>query len=130
MRKISYAINSYHKTASIWVEYTSPLIFFLDRISEFICGYLVPSIPLPNFTIVKEREKTTVKDYYGDLKSLFHCHVHSPISNYCWRKTDSRMIEIDYDKARRAFYDKDKKFWDEHEESVKDIDTKEELNES
>ncbi len=115
MRRISYGINTYHKTASFFVEYAHPLIFALDRITEFICGYLIPSLPLPNFRIMRDGEKTTIKEYYGSLQDLFHCFVHCPIFRYCDDRIDTRAIKVSYSSAKKAFYDKDKKFWDEQE---------------
>jgi len=128
MRKINYGINSYHKTASIIVEHANPLIFVLDRISEFICGNLILPAPLPNFKIIRDGEKTTIKEYYGDLRSLYHLWIHYPIFQYCAKKMDAEMIDIDYDKARKVFYDNDKKFWDESEERAKEMREDEDID--
>ncbi len=85
-------------------------------------------MPLPGLTIVREGEKTTLREYYGDLRQLFHCYVHDPVFHYCRKKIDSRYLDLDYDAARQAFYDKDKKFWDEAEkgiEAAREVDRKE-----
>ena len=122
MRKIGYGINSYHKTASIWIEYSSPLVFALKGTFDFICWYLVPPIPLPNFKITREGETYTIKEYYRNLGELFCLLVHHPILDFCYKRIESRTIDIDYDKAKEAFYDKDKKFWDENEKEAKEIE--------
>ena len=116
MVKFSYAINSYLKTASIIVEYANPLVLALNKVITFICGYLIPAIPLPSIKIERDCEKTTLREYYGDLQQVFHIFVHCPVFEWCCRKTDTRFIEISYNEARGAFRDKDLKFWLKDEE--------------
>ena len=48
MRKIEYGFNSYHKTASINVDFAPFWMFALDRLVEGVCGYLVPPTPFPH----------------------------------------------------------------------------------
>jgi len=115
MRKIYYTINGYHKTASIVVEYANPLVFALDKIIGFMCGYLVPAIPLLPISIEREGEKTTLREYYSNLQDVFHIFVHCPVFEWCDRRVDTRFIEISYDEASKAFRDKDLKFWLESE---------------
>jgi len=124
MRKFDYSINSYHRTASINVDYAPFWVFWLDDLFNFLCG-IVPPVPLPPIPIRLSDETsielndgkkwTTLRDWCGNLRSLFHCSVHAPIFGWCWGKTDSRPIEVDYKKAKKAFYDKDREFWDEQE---------------
>jgi hypothetical protein len=108
MRKWSYGINSYHKTANIYVDDAPWLIFALERSIEFICD-VIPSIPFPK---VKMRLKdpddiefigsewTTWKDWYGDLNQYFHLLVHSPVFYYCQGRMKTKFVDITYDKAR------------------------------
>ena len=121
MRKIDYAINSYYKTCSLHIEFAPFWIFALSKITEFMCGYLVPPIPLPRIKITREGEKTTLREYYGNLNHLFHLYVHDPVFQYCCRRMDSRFIDLDYDTARKAFYEKDKKFWDAEESMAEEM---------
>ena len=121
MRRISYAINGYHRTASIMIEYANPFVFLINKVADFVCGYLIPPLPLPNFNIVKEGEPYTIKEYYGNLSSLFCCLIHYPISNWCDKKTEGYMIPIDYDELRRACYDKEENFWKDVEERAREI---------
>ena len=121
MRKIEYGFNSYDKTASINVDFAPFWVFALDRLIEGVCGYFVPPIPFPRIKITRDGVKTTMREYYGDLEQLFHCQVHSPIFQFCCKRMDSRSIDIDYEVTRKAFYDKDKKFWDEGERRAEEM---------
>jgi len=121
MRKWGYGINSFHKTAYIWVEKSSWWVFALDRSIEWFCG-IIPHIRFPKIRMkLKDAEDieindgtewTTWQDWYGDLSQYFHCIVHMPIFNYCYSKIKCKSIEIDYDLAKETFYESDKKFWD------------------
>ena len=57
-------------------------------------------------------EWTTWQEWYGDLSQLFHCFVHVPIFDFCQKRTKSKLLEIDYQKAKEMFYEEDKEFWD------------------
>jgi hypothetical protein len=121
MRKIEYGFNSYLKTACISIDFAPFWVFALDRLIENVCGYLVPPIPFPHIKITRDGEKTTMREYYGDLRQLFHCHIHSPIFRFCCKKMDTRNINVDYELIRKAFYDKDKDFWDEGEQRAEEM---------
>jgi len=121
MRKIDYAINSYYKKCSLHIDFASLWIFTLEKIIDFICGYLIPSIPLPKIKIIREGEKTTLKEYYGDLQQVFHLYMHDPVFEYCCSRMDSKYIELNYETARKVFYDKDKKFWDDEESMAEEM---------
>jgi len=115
MKKIGYGINGYKKTAVISIDFAPFCVFVLNDLFDLICGYLVPPISFPRIEITRDGEKTDLKEYYGDLEQWFHCDIHSPVFQFCCKRTDSRLIEVDYDAARKALYDKDKKLWDEAE---------------
>ena len=104
MKKIEYGFNSYHKTASINVDFAPFWVFALNEIVDGVCGYLVRPIAFPKIKINRDSEKTTMREYYGDLQQLFHCHVHSPVFQFCYKRMDSKTIDIDYEAARKAFY--------------------------
>ena len=121
MRRIEYGINSYYKKVSLDVDFAPFWVFILERLTEDICGYLVPPIPLPRIKITREGEKTTLKEYYGDFQQLFHCYIHHPVFQFCQKRIDARYIDLDYEAARKAFYDKDKKNWDEAEKRAAEM---------
>ena len=69
MRKIEYGFNSYHKTASINIDFAPFWVFALDRLIEGVCGYLVPPIPFPR--IKSNSALLTIRFWieFADLKS-------------------------------------------------------------
>ena len=123
MKSWSYGINTYYKTASIWLEEGHWYMFFLDRAIEFLCS-IIPSIPFPNirFKLNKEDaefmgdEWTTLKKWYGDLNQWFCGSVHSLTTDFCYRKINRMHVDIKYSKCRELFYEKDKEYWDEQED--------------
>lgn len=120
MKSWSYGINTYHKTASIWLEEGHWYIFFLDRAIEFLCS-IIPPIPFPNIgRIIDEGEKYTLKEWWGDLDQWFCCSVHGPITNFCYKRINNFHIDIKYSKCRELFYGKDKRYWDEQESKRED----------
>ena len=129
MKTWTYGINSLYKTASIDLRAGLWWAFVLERMVEWCCD-CTPDIPLPNVKLrLRDPEDiemndghqwTTLKEWYGDLSQLFHCFVHMPVFNYCQRWIRSRIVELDYDRAKEMFYEEDKKFWDEERELIKD----------
>ena len=123
MKSWSYGINNYYKTASISLETASWHIFAIERITEFICD-IIPPIPLPNIKFrlrdkdsieFNQSEWTTFREWYGDLKQLFHGVIHILISDFCWDRIEMKCIEIDYDKLKEMFYEENKEFFDDCE---------------
>ncbi len=121
MKNWSYGINSIYKKANIYLEQAPWWVFTIDRIVEFLCN-LSPPIPLPKIKMrLKDREDielngggnwTTLRDWYGDLSQVFHCFVHMPVFDFCQKRIKCKSTEIDYARAKRMFYEEDKKFWD------------------
>jgi hypothetical protein len=99
MRSWGYSVNSLYKKATIYLEEASWWVFVVDNIVEFLCD-LTPSIPLPKIKIrLKNREDiefnegnklTTLRDWYGDLRQLFHCFMHMPVFYFCQKKIKSK----------------------------------------
>ena len=127
MRKWGYGVNSYHKTASILVEEAPFSVFLLEWIFDKWCG-LIPCIPFPRI-LIKLRSKesigwnngncwTTMKDWYGDLNSLFHLFVHDRVFEFCESRKNSKVIGVDYNNLKDVIYEWDKKFWDEQEDQA------------
>jgi hypothetical protein len=121
MRTWSYGVNSIYKKAGIYLEEASWWVFVVDRFVEFLCDFM-PSVPLPKIKMrLKDKEDvefnggnelTTLWDWYGDLRQVFHCFVHMPLFDFCQKRIGCKHIEIDYNKAKEMFYEEDKEFWD------------------
>ena len=121
MKSWNYGINSIYKKANIYLEEASWWVFLVDRIVEFLCD-LIPPISLPKIKMrLKDREDiefnggsdwTTLRDWYGDLRQIFHCFVHIPVFHFCRKRIRCKPIEIDYSSAKEMFYEEDKEFWD------------------
>ncbi len=85
MKTWSYGVNSIYKKVSIYLEEASWWVFVVDRVVEFLCDFM-PSVPLPKIEMrLKDKEEiefnrgsewTTLRDWYGDLRQVFHCFVH------------------------------------------------------
>ena len=124
MKSWSYRINNYYKTTNISLETAPWHIFAIERIAEIICD-VIPPIPLPNIKFrlkdedsieFNQSEWTTVREWYGDLRSLFHSVIHIPIFNFCRDRIKIKHIEMDYDELKEMFYIKeDKEFFDDCE---------------
>jgi len=129
MKTWTYGINSLYKTASIDLQAGPWWAFVLERAVELCCD-VTPAIPLPNvkmrlsdpedIELSGGQEWTTWKEWYGDLSQGFHSFIHIPVFNFCQRQIKSRIVELDYGKIKKIFYEEDKKFWDEERELIKD----------
>ena len=129
MKTWSYGINSLHRTASLDLQTGPWWVYALEWAVGWCCD-LAPSIPLPDAKM-RLRDQgdielnsghpwTTWKEWYGDLSQLFHCFVHMPVFDFCQRRIQSRIVWLDYDKAKEMFYKEDKKFWDEEQDLIED----------
>ena len=81
MRRFSYGVNSYYKTASICVEIAPWYIMLLDYAVSFICRFF-PSIPLPPipFRLFSEDsicfnggKWAKLNKWYGSTNDIFCC---------------------------------------------------------
>lgn len=120
MRRWGYGINNYHKTASIYLETAPWPIFAIEWLADFICD-LIPLIPLPDIKFrLKDKhsivfnggEWVTAKEWWGDTHHLFHDLIHNPIFSFCYKRTETKDISIDYEVARDFFYKEDKELFD------------------
>ncbi len=140
MKRWGYCINSYHKKATIFCEVAPFYIFWLEGIVQTICGEFIPAIPLPKFPLrLKDDEIedndgkrwTTYKDWCGDLSQWFCAHIDMPVFDFCNNKCKKHYsINIPYQKLKKSFYEMDKDFLDEEEQSAKEMRLEERKNES
>lgn len=125
MRYWSYAINSYYKTATIYLEEASMFILFLERMVEFLCDIFsvvgLPHIPWVLFdkTSIEfnsGERKIYLDEWHGTLGSVFCMLIHSPVISFCDKYKKRIGYEADYNEVKKLFYNENKKFFDEHEE--------------
>ncbi len=123
MRRYSYAINSIYKTASLIIEDAPRWVFMLCDFFDFVCE-AVPEIKLPPFPLLLSNKmaielndgnrRTTFSEWYGSVSGWFCLKFHLPIIDFCFNRTDTRIIDIDYNKIKEAT-EKYDKWWKEAE---------------
>jgi len=105
MKRLYYGINDYHKEASMIIEQGPRWAFLLDDIICLFC-LIVPPIPFPRISMkLKDKEdiaffgneKTTLKDWYGDLSQWFCIKCHMPVTSFCYKKINVGIVKLDYD---------------------------------
>lgn len=115
MQRWFLATNSYRKTASVFLEEAPWYIFALENVTFKICS-LVPHIYIPFTDRIKikddDGEVYTIYEYYGDLNCLFHSFVCAPITSYCFSKTNTKHVEITWDKLKEL----DEELWTKGEQ--------------
>lgn len=124
MERWSIASNSLFKKASIYHESGPWYLFFIEWLSVFICDWF-PPIPLPRWTItrdswlgddlIKEGEVTTLQDFYGNTRDLWHIKVDDPILQWVWKKYKRNCLELNYEEAAQKFPDQIR--WNDEDES-------------
>lgn len=102
MRKWYIGYNNYYFTSSIHLEEAPWYVFTLDLLIPLICDYF-PPIPLPKINIIRDGEKTNLREYYGTTRDLFHLFICSKITDWCWNKTKKQFISFPYEKLNKMF---------------------------
>jgi hypothetical protein len=134
MKIWNYAVNSYYKTASIYVDIIPRHLVYFERVVEYFCCIrILHWIKFPNWNFIcvdddghwhwKADETTyTLKEWWGDLGSWFHCTIHTPIFQYVYdyKRYKTFSYPADYDKLKADFKDIDKEYWDRIAESEKE----------
>jgi hypothetical protein len=101
-----------------------------------LCGWTINSIVgrgcillhwirLPSsIKVVRSGHKYSMRDYYGDVGSLWHVYVFDPLFqwHYGHPKHKEYRIEIGYDRVKGVFGERDKEFFADQEKVV-DIDS-------
>ena len=131
MRRWGYGINSLYKTGSVYLEDIPIWVWVLETFVNWtVC--IIPRIsfpPIPIRLLMKSsiewndgKKWTTLKEWYGSFYGLYWAIIFTPVSEFCWRRTQCDTIEVGYDKLKELFYEENKDFWDEHEELTKEVD--------
>lgn len=99
-----------------------PYKLYLDQMFglDMWLKHYVPKVMMEDIELNGGSPWTTWKEWYGDLSQLFHGFVHMPVFNFRQSRIQSRIVGLDYNKAKEMFYEEDKKFWDEEQDMIKD----------
>lgn len=102
MRRWFIGTNNFYFVGSIYLEEAPWYIFALESGILKICDYF-PRIPLPKIKIVRENEKTTLREWYGSTHDLFHIFICSPITDWCYKKIEIKSFSIPYEMIKEKF---------------------------
>lgn len=133
MRKWSYAVNSYYKTASIEIDILPKHLYYLEKIAEYFCCIrILRWIKFPSFIHITDKDDGsvyTLKEWWGNLGGWFHCTIHNPIFNYVYNQNRCKgfALAVDYEKLKDLFKDIDKEYWDRIAESEKEYEKEREI---
>jgi len=129
MKIWSYGVNSYYKTADIHVDVLPWYWYWLEKIVEYFCCIrILHWIKFPSFINYTYKNKDgskeiyTLKEWWGDLGSWFHCTIHNPIFQYVYSNKRNKTFSFpaDYEKLKEDFKDIDKEYWKRIIESEKE----------
>jgi len=126
MKNWSFGANSLPqwRLGSISLEEAPWYVFAAEATACFVCEH-IPAIPLPPLPIVRDGEKTTLAEWYGDTRDLFHFFVHDPVFQWANRNTKTIDVSLGYYKIREIFGEEHKEYF-EYEESIAKGDKEEE----
>jgi hypothetical protein len=114
MRRWGIGYNNYYFTSSIHLEEAPWYVFMLETTIQNICHYF-PRIPLPKIKIIRDNEKTNLREYYGTTGDLFHVYICEPIFGWCWNKIKENSFNFPYLTLKEQYPDsfEDEDLWDE-----------------
>lgn len=106
MKRWAIGSNDYFCSGSFYLENAKWYVFSIERLVMFICDHF-PSFSLPSFIYVYDTdgEKYSLKEYYGTTQDLFHIFICSPITQWCFRKTNSIPISFPLEMLKEKFPD-------------------------
>jgi hypothetical protein len=102
MRRWSVGINNYYFTSSICLDEAPWYVFVIEHMIQVICTWF-PWFPLPKIKIIRDGEETTLKEWYGTTRDLFHIFVCTPITDWCFKKTKMILISHPYEVLKKEF---------------------------
>ena len=126
MKTWHYGINTYHKTASVYVEIVPRHLYYLEKIFEYFCCIrILRWIKFPSFINITDKDDGsvyTLKEWWGDLGGWFHCIIHIPIFDCVYNKGRCKTFsfEIDYFKLKEYIKETNKEYWDRIEKDEKE----------
>lgn len=119
MRRWSVGGNNYWFTSKIFLDTAPWYIFAIEYIIQIICDYF-PRIPFPKIKIKRDGEETDLRSWYGTTQDLFHIHICTPISNWCFSKTKLETLSFPYNMLKELFPESfiDESIWDSEEDMI------------
>jgi hypothetical protein len=102
MRRWFIGSNNFYFTSGIYLEDGPWYVYAIETSISWICSYF-PRIPLPKIKIIRDKEETNLKEYYGDTRDLFHIFVCDPITNWCFKKIDMIHFDHPYEMLKKEF---------------------------
>lgn len=118
MRTWSYGGNGYKKFLSGHVEIIEqPLwLSIVEWWADHGCSF-IPPIPLPKWPLIRwdEKNKCSMRDWYGDLQGVYCVHVCNKLFPWVWNhpKRKSYTFEVGWEKLKEVMYTHDKKWFDD-----------------
>ena len=130
MRRWSYGINGYHKTAGVFITEAPAWVFALDWLADIGCR-VVPRWKVPLLSHFHhtddDGEVYTLSEWYGPtFHSLYDAIIHDPLWRWLQAKGRHYHLEVSYDECRAVFEPLDHEQWrfdDEITEKIRDENT-------
>lgn len=120
MKTWTYGINTYYRTAHYVIEQGPWWAFFIRWLADHLCDF-IPRIPFPSIRIDdEERNKTTLKNEWGDLSQWVHVVIHAPVFKWVEGKIHCNLVPAPYEEIKQHYYTRDKQFFDEQESLFKE----------
>lgn len=119
MKEWGYGLNTFHKTAHVYVEEMPWHLHCLQEICEWFCCHF-PNIPFPSwlhYTYTNEdgsKEVYTWKEWWGGTNAWFHMYIHSPIFDLAYNKGKCKgyCLSVDYEALKDIIKEIDKEYYD------------------
>jgi hypothetical protein len=88
----------------VYLDEVPFILYYLGEMLMWICSK-VPSIPLPKWPYKSEEGWTTLRDWFGDTQDLFHLYICSKFTQFVWKHTEKKSIQLPYHTLKDLFPD-------------------------
>lgn len=99
-------------------------LWLIDQFADRGCSF-IPPVPFPNwpklhFDKDDPEYMGTPKEWFGDLRQLYCCHVHCPLSQWVWShpKRKEYSFEVGYDKLKEGLGEDYAEYFEELEKQT------------
>lgn len=127
MQHWSWGGNDIWKTGCISLHDTPAWRHYLCLAVDWL-AYLTHWIKFPRWPRWYDNELgeyINPRDYWGDLGCLILCYWLTPLYNFEYKQDKGYHIEIGYDRLKEIFYERNKEYFDELEETTDRINLEE-----